>query len=64
MILSFYKEKVTDVGGAFNKKAHDKFLQEYKGSLENFLHQNRCKQLIKLMDYQKLLIIYDLKTTD
>ncbi len=36
MILSFYKEKVTDVGGAFNKKAHDKFLQEYKGSLEKF----------------------------
>ena len=55
MILSFYKEKVTDVGGAFNKKAHDKFLQEYKGSLEKFFTPEQMQTINKIDGLSKVV---------
>jgi len=55
MILSFYKDKVSDVGGVFNKKAHDKFIQEYKGSLEKFFTPEQMQKITKIDGLSKVV---------
>lgn len=44
-ILSFYKENVLDAGGNFNRKAHKKFIDEYKGSLEKFFSPQEMQKI-------------------
>ena len=44
-ILSFYKDKVMDVGGNFNREAHKKFIKDYKGSLEKFFSPQEMQKI-------------------
>ena len=54
-ILSFYKDKVTDVGGAFNKKAHQKFIEDYKGSLQKFFTPEQMKTIKNIDGLSKVV---------